>query len=52
MCGKLDEVIYETVVSYESSAIELPQSMDVWNVFRKVEYREAQRIRLNPAYAD
>ncbi|WP_242357573.1 WbuC family cupin fold metalloprotein [Bacteroides acidifaciens] len=51
LCGKLDEVIYEEVVSYESSAIELPQSMDAWNVFRKVEYREVQRIRLNPADA-
>ncbi|WP_290209141.1 DUF6016 domain-containing protein, partial [Bacteroides acidifaciens] len=41
----------QEVVSYESSAIELPQSMDAWNVFRKVEYREVQRIRLNPADA-
>lgn len=51
LCGKLDEVIYEEVVSYENGAEELPQSMDAQDVARKVEYREVQRIHLNPAEA-
>ena len=51
LCGKLDEVIYEEVVSYENSAEELPQGMDAQNVSRKVSYREVQRIHLNPAEA-
>jgi len=51
LCGKLDEVIYEEVVSYENGATGFPQGMDAQDVFRKVEYREVQRIRLNPAEA-
>lgn len=51
LCGKLDEVIYEEVVSYENGAEELPQGMDAQDVARKVKYREIQRIRLNPAEA-
>ncbi len=48
LCGKLDEVIYEEVVSYENGVEELTQGMDVQDVARKVEYREVQRIHLNP----
>ena len=51
LCGKLDEVIYEEVVSYENDITGLPQSMDAQNVSRKVSYREVQRIHLNPAEA-
>ena len=52
LCGKLDEVIYEEVVSYENaSSEELPQGMDGQDVARKVEYREVQRIHLCPALA-
>ena len=52
LCGKLDEVIYEEVVSYENaSSEELPQGMDGQDVVRKVEYREVQRIHLCPALA-
>ena len=39
LCGKLDEVIYEEVVSYENGAEELQQGMDAQDVARKVEYR-------------
>lgn len=49
LCGKLDEVIYEEVVSYENGVGELTQGMDAQDVVRKVEYREVQRIHLNPA---
>lgn len=49
--GKLDEVIYEEIVSYENDTTGLPQSMDAQNVCRKVSYREIQRIHLNPAEA-
>ena len=42
LCGKLDEVIYEEVVSYEKDTV------NVQDVARKVEYREVQRIHLNP----
>ena len=50
LCGKLDEVIYEEVVTYEGAASEaLPMGMDAQGVIRKVEYREVQRIRLCPA---
>ena len=49
--GKLDEVIYEEVVSYENDTTGLSQGMDTQNVFRKVSYREVQRIRLCPAEA-
>lgn len=52
LCGKLDEVIYEEVVTYENAASEaLPMGMDAQNVTRKVEYREMQRIHLCPAEA-
>ena len=50
LCGKMDEVIYEEVVTYEDAASEaLPMGMDAQGVIRKVEYREVQRIRLCPA---
>ena len=49
LCGKLDEVIYEEVVSYENGAEELSQGMDAQDVARKVKYREIQRIFLNRA---
>lgn len=51
LCGKLDEVIYEEIVSYENDMTGLPQGMDAQNVSQKVSYREVQRIRLNPAEA-
>ena len=50
LCGKMDEVIYEEVVSYEKSSSEdFPQDMDAQYVTRKVEFREVQRIHLCPA---
>lgn len=51
LCGKLDEVIYEEIVSYENDMTGLPQGMDAQNVSRKVSYREVQRIHLNPVEA-
>lgn len=52
LCGKLDEVIYEEVVSYEKSSLEdFQHSMDAQDIARKVEYREVQRIHLCPAQA-
>ena len=52
LCGKLDEVIYEEVVSYERTSSEnFQQSMDTQDIVRKVEYREVQRIHLCPAQA-
>ena len=51
LCGKLDEVIYEEVILYENSISGRPQSMDVQDVSRTVEYRERQRIHLCPAEA-
>ena len=52
LCGKLDEVIYEEVVTYEKNASEaLPMAIDAQDVTRKVEYREVQRIHLCPAEA-
>lgn len=52
LCGKLDEVIYEEVVTYEnSSSNAIPMGMDSKDVVRKVEYREVQRIHLCPAEA-
>lgn len=52
LCGKLDEVIYEEVVTYEnSSSNTIPMGMDSRDVVRKVEYREVQRIHLCPAEA-
>ena len=50
LCGKLDEVIYEEVVTYEKAAPDtLPMGIDAQDVTRKVEYSEVQRIRLCPA---
>ena len=52
LCGKLDEVIYEEVVTYENSSSDaMPMGMDSLDVVRKVEYREVQRIHLCPAEA-
>ena len=51
LCGKLDEVIYEEVILYENGVEELTQGMDAQDVARKVEYREVQRIHLNPTEA-
>ena len=52
LCGKLDEVIYEKVISYDKpSSEDFQQSMDAQDVTRKVEYREVQRIHLCPAQA-
>lgn len=48
--GKMDEVIYEEVVTYGKAAPDaMPMGMDAQDVTRKVEYREVQRIRLCPA---
>lgn len=50
LCGRLDEVIYEEMVSYEkSSSTEFPRGMDASEVARKVEYREVRRFSLCPA---
>ena len=50
LCGELDEVIYDEVVTYENAASDVvPMGMDAQDVTRKVEYREVQRIRLCPA---
>ena len=52
LCGKMDEVIYEEVVTYEKAAPDtLPIGIDAQDVTRKVEYREVQRICLCPAEA-
>lgn len=52
LCGKLDEVIYEEVVSYSKDlSEEFLQGIDAQDVVRKVEYREVQRIHLCPAEA-
>ena len=52
LCGKLDVVIYEEVVTYENSSSEaLPMGMDAQDITRKVEYSEVQRIHLCPAEA-
>lgn len=52
LCGKMDEIIYEEVVTYENAASEaLPMGIDTQDVIRKVEYREVQRIHLCPAEA-
>ena len=52
LCGKLDEVIYEEVVTYEKNTSEaLPMTIDALDVTRKVEYREVQRIQLCPVEA-
>ena len=50
LCGTLDEVIYEEVVTYEKAAPDtMPMGIDAQDVTRKMEYREVQRIRLCPA---
>lgn len=52
LCGKLDVVIYEEVVTYEKSSTDaMPMAIDAQDVTRKVEYREVQRIHLCPAEA-
>lgn len=52
LCGKLDEVIYEEVVSYSKAlSKDFLQGIDAQDVVRKVEYREVQRIHLCPAEA-
>lgn len=52
LCGELEEVIYEEVVTYEKDAAKaLPMVIDAQDVTRKVEYREVQRIHLCPAEA-
>lgn len=50
LCGELDEVIYDEVVTYENVASDVaPMGMDAQDVVRRVEYHEVQRIRLCPA---
>ena len=50
LCGRLDEVIYEEVVSYgDASSESFPQGMDAQDMARKTEYREVRRIHLCPA---
>lgn len=50
LCGKLDEVIYEEVVTYEKAVPDtMPMGIDAQDVTRKVDYREVQHIRLCPA---
>ena len=40
LCGSLDEVIYEEVVSYENDTDDFQKGMNVQDVVRKVEYRK------------
>ena len=50
LCGKLEEVIYEEVVTYEKAVPDtMPMGIDAQDVTRKVDYREVQHIRLCPA---
>lgn len=52
LCGKLDVVTFEEVVTYENSSSDaMPMGMDAQDLTRKVEYREIQRIHLCPAEA-
>lgn len=52
LCGKLDVVLYEEIVGYESAAPHgLPQGMDGQDIVRRVDYREVRRLRLCPAEA-
>lgn len=52
LCGKLYEVIYEEIVTYENASSDvMPMAIDAQDVTRKVEYREVQRIHLCPAEA-
>ncbi len=48
LSGKLNVVIYDEIISYEKSAMNMSQSMDAQNVLRKVSYREVQRVFLDP----
>ena len=49
LCGMLDEVIYEEVVSYENASSEgMPQGMGAQDVMRKVHFKEVERVRLSP----
>ncbi len=51
LCGMLDEVIYEEVVSYENASSEgMPQGMGAQDVMRKVQFKEVERVRLSPAH--
>lgn len=50
LCGRLDEVIYEEVTTYENTSLDtMPMGMDAQDVTRRVEYREVERIHLCPA---
>lgn len=50
LCGSLDEVIYEEVVSYENDGTDdFRWGMNAQDTVRKVGYREVRRIRLNPS---
>ena len=51
LSGRLDEVIYEEVVTYEQGIgdEDFAQGMDGQDVTRHVEYREVERIHLCPA---
>lgn len=52
LCGKLDVVLYEEIVGYESIAPHgLPQGMDAQDVVRRIDCREVRRLRLCPAEA-
>lgn len=44
LCGRLDEVFYEEVVTYEK----VDDGLDAGDVVRKVSYREVERIHLCP----
>ena len=49
LCGKLDEVIYEEVVTYgKASSDGVERGMDAQDIVRKVEYREKKRIHICP----
>lgn len=50
LCGRMDEVIYEEVMTYENTSLgTMPMGMDAQDVTRRVEYREVERIHLCPA---
>lgn len=52
LCGRLDEIIYEEVKTYENAASDAaPMGMDAQDITRKVEYREVERIHLCPTEA-
>ena len=49
LCGRLDEVIYEEVQTYENAATDaVLRGMDAQDVARQVEYRVVQRVHLCP----